>query len=154
MRGRQLENVLERRARREREPEREDLVERDRVELGADAGRLQQRLHLGGEVEASVDATCRTAAARPCGRAPARAGCCALSQIAKAKSPLKSSTQSGALLLVGVQDDLGVGIGAEAVAARDQVRAQLDVVEDLAVEGDADRRRRRWPSAAGRWRDR
>ena len=41
-------------------------------------------------------------------------------------------------LFVEADDDLGVGMRAEADALRDQLVAQLDVVEDLAVEGDPD----------------
>ena len=49
------------------------------------------------------------------------------------------STQSGPLLLVEVEDDLGVGVGLESDGrAAISSRAQLDVVEDLAVEGDPD----------------
>ena len=42
----------------------------------------------------------------------------------------------GTPLLVEMDDDLGVGRRLEHVAAGDQLGAQLDVVEDLAVEGD------------------
>ena len=44
----------------------------------------------------------------------------------------------GAPLFVGVDDGFGVGVGAEEVAARDELAAQLDVVVDLAVEDDPD----------------
>ena len=44
----------------------------------------------------------------------------------------------GAALLVEVDDDLGVGAGLEGVSAGDEIGAQLEVVEDLAVEGDPD----------------
>src|SRR5205814_1142289 len=43
-----------------------------------------------------------------------------------------------AVLLVGVRDDLGVGSGAEAVAAALQLRAQFAEVVDLAIEDDRD----------------
>ena len=42
--------------------------------------------------------------------------------------------------------------GAEAVAARLELDAQLPEVVDLAVEGDDDVGRPRWPSAGGRRR--
>ena len=46
---------------------------------------------------------------------------------------------AGAMLLVQVQDDFGVGIGREAVAAASSSAAQLHVVVDLAVEHDPQR---------------
>ena len=42
----------------------------------------------------------------------------------------------GAPFFVGVHDRLGVRVRAEAMAARDQLAAQLEVVVDLAVEGN------------------
>jgi hypothetical protein len=42
-------------------------------------------------------------------------------------------------LLVGVNQRLGIGLGLEAVAEGLELPAQLDVVEDLAVEDDPDR---------------
>jgi len=44
-----------------------------------------------------------------------------------------------AVLLVGVQDRLGVRVGGEGVAARHELGAQLAVVVDLAVEDDRHR---------------
>ena len=44
-----------------------------------------------------------------------------------------------AALFVEVDDDFGVGVRAEDVAARDQVASQLAVVVDLAVEDELDR---------------
>ena len=44
-----------------------------------------------------------------------------------------------AVLFVEVQDDLGVGVRGEPMAARFQLGPQLDVVEDLAVEDDPER---------------
>src|SRR5262249_43324373 len=41
--------------------------------------------------------------------------------------------------LVGVNDDLGVALRTERVPERDELRAELHVVEDLAVEGDPHR---------------
>src|ERR1044071_3232175 len=41
-----------------------------------------------------------------------------------------------AVLLVQVDDDFRIGMGIEAVALRLELRTQLDVVEDLAVEDD------------------
>ena len=58
------------------------------------------------------------------------------SQTAKAHWPLKSLDAGVAPLLVGVQDDFGVGPGREPVALVGQLVAQFDVVEDFAVEGD------------------
>ena len=61
------------------------------------------------------------------------------SQRAIAHWPLKRRKRLGAPRLVGVDDDLGVAAGAEAVAERLELGAQLDVVEDLAVEDDPQR---------------
>ena len=95
MRRRQLGDVLEGRARREREPEREDLVERDRIE-----SRPRCRAPAAAPSPRRRNRACRRAAyrradARPCGRAPASCCCGGASQIAKAKSPFSRSTQSG-----------------------------------------------------------
>jgi hypothetical protein len=38
-----------------------------------------------------------------------------------------------------MKDDLGVGAGGKDMATRDHFVAQLDVIEDFAVEGDVDR---------------
>ena len=55
------------------------------------------------------------------------------SQMAKANSPFNLLQAGLAPLLVGVDEDLGVGARAEAVAERLELRGQLGVVEDLAV---------------------
>ena len=53
--------------------------------------------------------------------------------------PVEALEGGGAPLLPRVDDDFGVAAGAEAVAERFELGAQLDVVEDLAVEDDPER---------------
>jgi len=53
--------------------------------------------------------------------------------------PVEAVERVLAPLLPGMDDDLGVAAGAEGVAGGHQLGAQLDVVEDLAVEDDPHR---------------
>src|SRR6185436_4009174 len=93
----------------------------------------EDRLHLAREVETpAVLAEVQRADARgvarhdepPCGRIPERHG------------PLAVETLEGALTpgLPRMEDDFGIALRPELVAERDELVAQLDVVEDLAVE--------------------
>ena len=61
------------------------------------------------------------------------------SQMANANMPLNRWTQALAPLLIGVDDDLGIGTGSERMAELDQLLAQFDEVVDLAVEDHLDR---------------
>ena len=137
VRGRQLGDVLERRARRQREPECEHLVEGDRIELAADARHLEQRLDLGGESDGSVT---HCVVDRPHAGTVARQNQALTACVpdGKGKVAVERLDAVGAPLLVEMDDDLGVGRRLEHVAAGDQLGTQLDVVEDLAVKGDPD----------------
>src|SRR5690606_36471791 len=65
----------------------------------------------------------------------------ALTPVPQGHSPLAVEAVEGGLapLLVGVHDDLGVALGAKAMSLREQLLAQLYVVEDLSVEHEPQR---------------
>ena len=62
-----------------------------------------------------------------------------VSQIARPNMPRSRRDRGRAPLLVGVDDDFGVGRRVEAVAGGLELAAQLAEVVDLAVEDDPDR---------------
>jgi hypothetical protein len=133
--GRELAHVAQRRERSRHVAEGEIAVERDVVDLARDLGVLQERLHLRCEAEHPVAQRVehRLLADAIAGdheqlaaRVPQREGEHAV-QVAHAV---------GAVLLVEVDDDLGVTLRGQRVAARGEVVAQLAVVVDLAVHHD------------------
>ena len=137
VRRRKLGNSLERGARAQRKPEGEDLVERERIELCAHSGHCQQRLDLRSEIKAArVGGVVERPDSHPVARhhqalatlVPDREGEIAV-EVRNAIDPL---------LLVELEENLGVGIGSKVMTALDHRLAQFDVVEDFAVEGDAD----------------
>jgi hypothetical protein len=140
--GRHLVYALERRPWRERRPEGEALLEGERIELGAQPRVMEERLRLRGEhqhalVQRVIKRSHAHAVAREhqalAGAVPQGVGEVAVER-GRAPRPL---------LGVGVQDGLGVAARGERPAARHQRLAQLDVVEDLAVEGHPQRAVRR-----------
>jgi hypothetical protein len=114
---------------------RVNLVERDRIELGAEAGQRQQRLHLGGEMEHAAMAGVEE---RPDPHSVARQHHAPAARIpyGEGEIAVEALDAGFAHQLVEMQDDLGVARGAEPPAAAAQFLAQLDMVEDLAIEGD------------------
>ena len=130
--GRQLADVAEDRVRRGDRVEREERLERVGVDLAA-----RQGAQLGREAQLAADvavverldpvAVAREdeAAAR---RVPDRDG----------EHPAQPLGEAGAVLLVEMDERLGVGVGAEGVAGARELVAQLGVVVDLAVLDDDD----------------
>jgi hypothetical protein len=53
--------------------------------------------------------------------------------------PVQILDEAIAVTLVEMQDDFGIGIGAEDVAEAPELRTKLNVVEDLAIEADDER---------------
>ncbi len=133
--GLQLEHVAERRARGDRRPQGEDLIERGLVEDGLDAGHLQERLDLGGEGEGAADAG-------PVERAHAHAvagheqGAAAGIEDDEGEVAVEQRQEVLTVDVPQMKQHLGVAGSSEAAAARLEIAAQLDPVEDLAVEGD------------------
>lgn len=136
MRRRQFRNALKRGARWDRRPQRENLVKRYGVDLGLDARHLKQGLHLGGKIECATvpgvkERSHPHAVARqqhpPVPLVPDRQGEVAI----EARHKIRP------VLFIQLENDLGVAHAVEAPAARFQHLAQLDVVEDLAIIGDA-----------------
>jgi hypothetical protein len=133
---RQLADAGEHRARRDRGPKRQGLIEADRIEGPRQVGRAgEDRLDLAAEDHLAV---ALGVVERPHPDPIASQDQAALGAIPQREGPLAVHPIEGVLapLLPGVEDDLGVALGAEAVAGGDELRAQLDVVEDLAVEDD------------------
>ena len=143
--GRQLMHAGERRARRQRHPEGEDLCERLMVEIARHALVCEERLDLGRKQQRVAGARVEQ---RPDADAIARQKQPPLACIPDGERPL-SVEPLDALLpprVVGVQEDFGVGACGEPVSQRRQFLAKLEVVEDLAVECD------RQPPAGGEHR--
>ena len=128
----QLAHVAEDRVRRGDRVEREERLERVGVDLAA-----RQRAQLGREAQLAADvpvverldpvavAREHEAAAR---RVPDR----------DREHPAQPLGEAGAVLLVEVDEHLGVGVRAEGVAGALELVAQLGVVVDLAVLDDDD----------------
>jgi hypothetical protein len=136
--GAELRDAGEHRARRRREAEGQVIGERLLVELPGRSGVLEDRLDLGAEEHAVwQDAVVQRLDAepvadeqqRPPARVPDREG----------EHPLEALHAGRALLLVEVDDRLGVGSRAKAMSALLQLGAQRGVVVDLAVVGNPDR---------------
>ena len=108
------------------------------IDLGLHAAEGQQRLDLGGEQQA-----CRcllatgTAASCRSGRAPGTAAGAARPRWRRRTCRASACTHAVAPCLVGVHDDLRVGVRAKRWPVRRQLVAQFLEVVDLAVEGRA-----------------
>ena len=135
MARRQLVNVAENRPRRQRRPEREDLIQRDEVDAGLDVRVRQQRLDLGAEDQLALGDGVEE---RPDAEAIARGEEHAASRVPDGKRPLAVQPLDAvlALFFVEMEDHFRVGPRREDVAGVDELLAQLDVIEDLAVERD------------------
>ena len=121
VRGRQLEDVLEHRERRGGVGERQKAVEGDRIDVARDIGMLEQRLDLGGEQRIVRRRSCSRAASCRADRARAAARAAARPRAQTRTSRRVRDTHARAGLLVGVDDDLGVGPRLEHVASRRRV---------------------------------
>ena len=97
----------------------------------------EQRLQLGAEQERAVvqQRVVERLHAEPVAREEQR--CAIRSHSANANMPRKRSHAGFAPLLPGVDDDLGVAVGAERMAGRLQLRNHDLVVVDLAVVDDS-----------------
>src|ERR1700704_4671432 len=110
----QLPDVLECRAGRQRRPEREDVVEPLWIDFPRDARIGEERLDLGGEEQpATADRIEERTHAEPV----ARQEQCAGAGAPDAERPLAIEPRDRvrAFLFVQMKEDLGVGVGAEAV---------------------------------------
>jgi hypothetical protein len=119
------------------EPEAEVLVDRGPIERRAKLAGRQDRLDLGPEEElfASVGVVERFLAQPVAAQHQAAAR-----RVPQGEGEHSSQAryEVGPVLLVEVDQNLGVALGAEAVA-RLEVAPQLDVIVDLAVHHDPDR---------------
>ena len=137
--GLDLLDAFEHRLRRDRRPEREQLIEPRRIQPARHVGPAgEDRLHLAREVEpaAMLCDVERTHAERISRQHQLRSRL-----IPERDRPLPVEAPEGALapLLEGVDDDFGVAAGSEPMAEPLELVTQLDVVEDLAVEDDPQR---------------
>src|SRR5262249_37770454 len=115
--GRQGMNRLERRSRRQRGPEGENVVQAARVDLARDCRIDEQRLYLGSKQQAAASNGVEQRAyadSIPGQEQRLR------STVPDTKRPLtvQSLDRRGAVLFKEVKDDLGIGLGAEAMAFR------------------------------------
>ena len=135
MAGRELADRFERGPRRQRRPEREDVVETVRIELPRHVRVSEERLDLRSEQQPACGHRVEERThADPIAREEQRTG----SSVPDAERPLPIELAHGigAFFFVEVQDRLGVGSRAKAMSFAGQVVAQFHIVEDLAVERD------------------
>lgn len=134
MTGLQLEHALEHGLWRHHRPKGEGLVEPQRVELaGQLGGTRKQRLDLAGKehaplVQSEVQrAHADSVAAQHEGLALG---------VPQGDGPLAVHLLEGGLTpgFPGVNDDLGIAVGPKTMAQLFELFAQLDVIEDFAVE--------------------
>ena len=135
--GRDFKNALKQGVGAARRPEGEDLIQRRRRDAGRFRQQGQQRLDFrseqqplalaGVEQRQDADPIPNQQQALAVG-VPQRDGELAVQVL----------HEIVAILLVGMDDDLGVAVGAEPVPRFQQDLAQLDVIENLAVERDPD----------------
>ncbi len=137
MPGQQRLHAFEHGAARAHGEEREELVEAARVGRGGHGAGGEQRLDLGAEEQP-------VALPAPVQRADADAVAGeedgALGEVDERDGELAAQLLEDALavLLVEVDDDLGIGVGAEDVALGLQLCLALGIVEQLAVVDDGD----------------
>ena len=113
------------------------VADRCHVDLGLDAGRAHQRLYLRGEIEHA----CRLVEVqRLLPEAVAREHQALLARVPHGERKGAAQLLHHFLVpvLVGAQQQLGVGLGFELVAALAQLAAKLGGVEDRAVERERD----------------
>src|SRR5262245_60749045 len=136
--GRQGMNGFERRSRRQRGPEGENVVQGVRIDLARDCRIDEQRLDLGSKQQSAASNGVEQRAysdSIPGQEERLR------STVPDAKRPLTVQflDRRGPVLFKEVKDDLGIGLGAEAMAFRYEFFTNFDVVEDLTVERDPQR---------------
>jgi hypothetical protein len=137
--GAELFDAAEHGLRRDDGPERERLVESPRIEGARQRRRRgEDRLHLAREEHAPV---VLGHVERAHAHAVAAEHELAAPRVPERDRPLavEALERPFAPLLPRVDDDLGVAPRPEAVAALLELRAQVEVVEDLAVVGDPER---------------
>jgi hypothetical protein len=114
------------------------VVERVEVDVTRHLGRAQQRLHLRSEIEASVRLRIKQRLdAHPVAREQQRAR--PRVPDGQAEHPAQARDSRRSPLFIGVDDDLGVRGGPEAMPVTLELGAQLAKVVDLAVEDGPDR---------------
>ncbi len=136
MSGRQLEHIVEQRARRGDVAIGEILVERDGIQLTKDA-RLEDGFDLGAEYEAPTVPVVvqRLLAETVAGGQQTPA---VVVPDCDGEHPAQMLHAVVAILFVGMHDGFGIAVCAEAVTPARQFFAQLAMVVDLAVEDDQD----------------
>src|SRR5262249_16233873 len=135
MARRQGTNRLERRSRRQRRPEREDVVEAARIEFARDFWIDKERFDLRSKQKPTPDHGVKQ-----------RAHADAISgqeervrlSVPDTKRPLAVQffDRGGPVFLEEMKDDFGIGLGTEAMAFRYEFFTNLDVIENLTVERD------------------
>src|SRR5262249_1449091 len=135
---RKLGNVLKGRARGQGEPEGEALIYRHRVKDSPNPWKLQQRLDLRGEDQGAV-ANGVIERPNPHAVAGEEAAVEPLIPERQREVPIEHFQESRALLLVQVDNSLGIRLRAEPMPSGPQVSGELDVVEHFAVERQPDR---------------
>ncbi len=135
--GRQLARLGEDRQRRRDRVEGEEGGDGARLDLAREARLLEQRLELGGEGERAL-AQAVVERLDPEAVAGEQQALLALVPDRHREHAAQPLGEALAVLLVEVDEHLGVGGGAEAVAAALELTAQLAVVVDLAVLDDDD----------------
>ncbi len=135
MTGRQFVNAAKGGARRQREPEGKYLIQRYRIDLGRHSRQRQKRPDLGCEIKRTfMPRIIKRPDTHPVTRKHQRFVAGVVQGEGKIAVEFVEAIQP--LVAIVMQDDFGVGVGAEMVAARGQRFAQFDVIEDFTVEGN------------------
>src|SRR5579863_1280641 len=136
--GRQLTNVFEDGAGRDRTPESEDLIQSLQIQFARYPGVGKNGLNLRSKDEGAPN---RGVEQRPHTEAIAGEEKFALSRIPYRKGPLPIHPPDAVLAFVLVQTEnhFGIRLSCELMAGAEQFVAQLYVVEDLSVKGYPDR---------------
>src|SRR4029079_17988128 len=135
MARRQNMHRFERRSRRQRRPEREDVVEAAAIQLARDFRIDKQCLDLRRKQQSTPDDCVkqRTHADSIPGQEERLR-----SPVPDAKGPLTVQflDSRAPVLFEQMKDDLGIGLSAEAVTFRYEFFTNFDVIENLTVERD------------------
>ena len=137
MPGRQAAYPFKNGIRLDRGPERQCLHQSKRIDAGLLRLNCMQRLDLGGEPEAPATSPVEQRANADAVAHQQQAAALGIPQC-NGELAVEVLDKAFTIAVVEVQDDFGVGFGAEPVPHGQQRFAQFDVVEDLTVEAHPD----------------
>ncbi len=135
MAGLKLVDATKGRTRRDRRPECEYLIKRDRVDLCREVRNLEKRLDLGCEIErAALQSMEERAHPHAVAREHHPVPACIPDR--KGEVAVQEGETFFAHLFIKMEDDLRVARRAETAAPCAQLVTQFNIIEDLTIEGD------------------